>query len=88
MQSTPVFDLSLTTCPGTMATDQVDIGLESPAATAAKSRRQSREGALPANTPVPDVDKHMKCSVCGSRKINTKPELYPGGVEAMGRGRP
>ena len=34
---------------------------------------------LPPETPVPDVGKHMKCSVCGSRKINTKPELYPGG---------
>ena len=32
---------------------------------------------LPADTPVPDVSKRMKCSVCGSRKINTKPELYP-----------
>ena len=30
---------------------------------------------LPAKTPVPEVGKHMKCSVCGSRKINTKPEL-------------
>ncbi len=27
---------------------------------------------LPADTAVPDVGKHMKCSVCGSRKINTK----------------
>ena len=36
---------------------------------------------LPAETPVPEVGKHMKCSVCGSRKINTKPELYPGGVQ-------
>ena len=38
---------------------------------------------LPAETPVPYVGKHMKCSKCGSRKINTKPELYPGGVAAM-----
>ena len=43
---------------------------------------------LPAETPVPDVGKHMKCSACGSRKIDTKPELYPGGVTAMRRGRP
>ena len=42
---------------------------------------------LPAKTPVPAVGKHMKCSACGSRKINTKPELYPGGVEAMRGGR-
>ena len=42
---------------------------------------------LPAETPVPTIGKHMKCSVCGSRKINTKPGLYPGGVEAMRRGR-
>ena len=30
---------------------------------------------LPPETPVPDIAKHMKCSACGSRKINTKPEL-------------
>jgi cytochrome c1 len=37
---------------------------------------------LPAEISVPDISKHMKCSVCGSRKINTKPELYPGGIIA------
>ena len=26
----------------------------------------------------------MKCSACGSRKVNTKPELNPRGVEARG----
>ena len=41
---------------------------------------------LPAAMPVPDVRNYMKCSQCGSRKINTKPELYPGGiVEQRGR---
>jgi hypothetical protein len=39
------------------------------------------------NTPVPLIGTHMKCSACGSRKINTKPELYPGSVEGMRRGR-
>ena len=36
--------------------------------------------ALPLSwdTPVPFIATHMKCSACGSRKINTKPELYPG----------
>jgi hypothetical protein len=34
-------------------------------------------------TPVPEIGKHMKCSECGSRKIDTKPELYPGGVKAL-----
>ena len=38
---------------------------------------------LPADTPVPDVGKRMKCSECGSRKISTMPELYPGGIVAM-----
>jgi hypothetical protein len=38
------------------------------------------------DTPVPFIATHMKCSACGSRKINTKPELYPGGVAAMRRG--
>ena len=32
---------------------------------------------LPPEMPVPDASKHMKCPACGSRKINTKPELYP-----------
>ena len=38
---------------------------------------------LPAETPVPEFGKHMKCSASGSRKIDAKPELYPGGVVAM-----
>jgi hypothetical protein len=42
---------------------------------------------LPAQTPVPEVGKHMKCSACGSRQIDTKPELYPGGIAATRRGR-
>jgi hypothetical protein len=32
---------------------------------------------LPPETPVPEVGKKMKCSACGSRKIDAKPELYP-----------
>ena len=40
---------------------------------------------LPAETPVPEVHKHMKCSACGSRKIDARPELYPGGVVAVRR---
>lgn len=39
----------------------------------------------PANVPLPG-DKRMKCSKCGSRKIDARPELYPGGIAAM-RGR-
>jgi hypothetical protein len=38
---------------------------------------------LPPATPVLEVGKHMKCSRCGSRKIDARPELYPGGVVAM-----
>lgn len=38
---------------------------------------------LPGNFPVPDVGKRRKCSACGSRKITTAPELYPGGIAAM-----
>jgi (p)ppGpp synthase/HD superfamily hydrolase len=38
---------------------------------------------LPGEYPVPEVDKRMKCSACGSRKVHTAPELYPGGIEAM-----
>jgi hypothetical protein len=40
---------------------------------------------LPSETAVPEIAKHMRCSVCGSRKIDTKPELYPGGVATMRR---
>ena len=38
---------------------------------------------LPAETAVPNVGKRMKCSACGSRKVTTTPEQYPGGVIAM-----
>ena len=38
---------------------------------------------LPVETAVCDIGKHMKCTACGSREIDTKPELYPGGVVAM-----
>jgi hypothetical protein len=38
---------------------------------------------LPGETPVPSVGKRMKCSACGSRKIDARPELCPGGVVAM-----
>jgi hypothetical protein len=38
---------------------------------------------LPRATPVPEVGKHMKCSACGSRKVDARPELHPGGVVAM-----
>ncbi len=38
--------------------------------------------ASPGDTPVPEVGKRMKCSKCGSRKLDVRPELYPGGVVA------
>ena len=38
---------------------------------------------LPGETPVPSVGKRMVCSNCGSRKVDARPELYPGGVVAM-----
>ena len=45
--------------------------------------------ALPLSwdTPVPFISTHMKCPAWGSRKINTKPELYPGGVGGVRSGR-
>jgi hypothetical protein len=42
---------------------------------------------LPPEFPVPEVGSRMKCSACGSRAVETKPELYPGGIEAMRRRR-
>ena len=38
---------------------------------------------LPPETPVPQLGNRLKCSQCGSRKISAKPELYPGGIEAI-----
>jgi DNA-directed RNA polymerase subunit RPC12/RpoP len=38
---------------------------------------------LPRDYPVPDAGKRMKCTYCGSKKIDTRPELYPGGIVAM-----
>jgi hypothetical protein len=38
---------------------------------------------LPHKTPVPDVGKRMKCSKCGSRKVDARTEPYPGGIVAM-----
>ena len=40
---------------------------------------------LPPEIAVPEVGKHMKCSACGSGKIDARPELYRGGVAAMRR---
>ena len=40
--------------------------------------------ALPGDTSVPTLGRcHLTCSACGSREIDTKPELYPGGIEAI-----
>ncbi len=39
--------------------------------------------SLPDDTPVPNLGRRfMKCSACGSRKVDTRPELYPGGIPA------
>ena len=35
---------------------------------------------LPGETPVTSVGKRMICLACGSRKIDARPELYPGGM--------
>ena len=40
---------------------------------------------LPLDTPVPEAGKRLVCSACGGRSVTVKPELYPGGVEAMRR---
>ena len=38
---------------------------------------------LPAETPVPDVRWSMVCTRCGAKKADTRPELYPAGIESM-----
>ena len=40
---------------------------------------------LPLDTPVPAAGKRLVCSACGCRRVTVRPELYPGGVEAMRR---
>ena len=42
---------------------------------------------LPPEHSVPAVRQRMKCSVCGSRKITSRPELYPGGIGKAPKGR-
>ena len=37
---------------------------------------------VPLPPPVPEISKRMK-SACGSRKIDARPEQYPGGVTKM-----
>ena len=38
---------------------------------------------LPPETPIPGLGRrHMRCRSCASRKIETRPELYPGGLKA------
>lgn len=37
--------------------------------------------------PVPAIGQRMRCSECGSRKIDSRPELYPGGIAAQRDGR-
>lgn len=37
---------------------------------------------LPAAVPVPEIGRRMRCTACGSRRIDTRPELYPGGIVA------
>src|SRR5215472_6988058 len=44
--------------------------------------------ALPPDMPVPEIGKRMKCSACGSRRIDSRRELYPHGIEAQRRPRP
>ena len=40
---------------------------------------------LSMETPLPEAGKRLVCSACGGRSVTVKPELYPGGVEAMRR---
>ena len=49
----------------------------------ARARHCPLSLSLPGETPVPSVGKHMKCSACGSRKVEARPELHPGGVVAV-----
>ena len=38
---------------------------------------------VPPAQSVPLLGRRMRCSACGSRKITTRPELYPGGIEGQ-----
>jgi hypothetical protein len=45
--------------------------------------RDVSPATVPLPPPVPEISKRMKCSACGSRKIDARPEQYPGGVTKM-----
>jgi hypothetical protein len=47
-----------------------------------------RDLPLPGETPVSHVSRSLRCTICGAKKANTKPELYPGGIVAMRERRP
>lgn len=38
---------------------------------------------LPSSYAVREIGRRMKCSACGAKRVETKPELYPGGVVVM-----
>ena len=38
---------------------------------------------LPGNVPVPDVARRLRCSRCGSREIETKPQLHMEPLEVL-----
>jgi hypothetical protein len=38
---------------------------------------------VPLDTAVPEAGRRLVCSSCGERKVSVKPELYPGGIEAI-----
>lgn len=42
---------------------------------------------LPRSYAVREIGRRMKCSACGAKSVETKPELYSGGVAKM-RQRP
>lgn len=42
---------------------------------------------LPPDQPVPTAGRRLVCSQCGSRRIESKPELYPGGLRRAPTGR-
>ena len=45
--------------------------------------RDVSPATVPLPPPVPEISERMKCSACGSRKIDARPEQYPGGVTKM-----
>ena len=60
-----------------------DNGVNSVVATCAKCLHEGVAQRWPADTPVPDVGLRLRCSACGGREIDTRPNWLEQGERRM-----